>query len=50
MFVEAGKTDTVRVRFEDLIPTPQHISVHVEVDRPFPAKMQAFVGQDSLIA
>lgn len=49
-FVIAGKAHTVGVGFENLIPAPQHISVHVEVDRSFSAEMQAFVEEDSLVA
>lgn len=50
MFVKTGKTDTVRVCFENLVPAPQHISVHVEVDMSSSVKMQGFVEQDGVIA
>lgn len=43
LFAKARKTHAIGVRFEHVIPAPQHISVHVEIDGTFSAEVQALV-------
>ena len=40
MVVENGKPHPIRVRFQDLIPPPQHITLHIVCDAVFTTQHQ----------